>query len=53
MEVQEVAMLLQIFLTQLRCEIVHWDESIPTDIVKKWIKVVETRIVKQIKVNHV
>lgn len=49
MDLQAVRRLLQLYLTELRCELTGWDRSIPIDTVKTWIKKVDARIIKRIE----
>jgi outer membrane biogenesis lipoprotein LolB len=51
MELQEVKVRLKIYMTELRCELTGWDESIPVETLKNWIKKVDDRIIKRIKNN--
>lgn len=49
MELHEVKVMLQMYMTELKCELTGWDQSIPVEALKKWIKKVDDRIIKRIE----
>lgn len=48
MELHEVKVMLKVYMTELRCELTGWDQSIPVEALKNWIKKVDTRIIRKI-----
>lgn len=51
MELQEIKLLLQMFMTELRCEITGWEDCIPLEALKHWMKRVDARIISRINDN--
>lgn len=49
MDVQDVHIAIQRYIMELKVELQGWHESLPTDIVEKWIKKVERHVIKPLE----